>query len=76
MKNLVWDFHGCDKWYQSRMAGEMLKERVEKLEQLMGEWNCEEGTVTTWATEAMNKLRVQRVWLKSTRTMWRSRWCL
>ena len=47
MKNLVWDFHGCDKWYQSRMASETLKERVEKLEQLMGEWNYEEGMVTT-----------------------------
>ena len=26
----------------------------------MGEWNCEEGTVTAWASEAMNELRVQR----------------
>ena len=26
----------------------------------MGEWNYEEGTVTTWASEAMNELRVQR----------------
>ena len=40
------------------MASETLKERVAKLEQLMGEWNCEEGTVTTWATEVMNELRV------------------
>ena len=42
------------------MAGEALKERVAKLEQLMSEWNCEEGTVTAWASEAMNELRVQR----------------
>ena len=26
----------------------------------MGEWNYEEGTVTAWASEAMNELRVQR----------------
>ena len=43
-----------------QMAGETLKERVAKLEQLMGEWNYEEGTVTAWASEAMNELRVQR----------------
>ena len=43
-----------------QMVGETLKERVAKLEQLMGEWNCEEGTVTAWASEAMNELRVQR----------------
>ena len=28
------------------MVGETFKERVAKLEQLMGEWNCEEGIVT------------------------------
>ena len=43
-----------------QMAGETLKERVAKLEQLMGEWNYEEGIVTAWALEAMNELRVQR----------------
>ena len=53
-------FQGCDKWYHRRMAGETLKERVAKLEQLMGEWNCEESTVTAWAAKAMNELRVQR----------------
>ena len=37
-----------------------MKERVAKLEQLLGEWNCEEGTVTAWALEAMNELRVQK----------------
>ena len=42
------------------MDGETLKERVAKLEQLMGEWNCEEGIVTPWASEAMNELRVKR----------------
>ena len=26
----------------------------------MGQWNCEEGTVTAWASEAMNELRVQK----------------
>ena len=26
----------------------------------MGEWNCEEGTMIAWASEAMNELRVQR----------------
>ena len=26
----------------------------------MGEWNCEEGTITAWASEAMNKLRVHK----------------
>ena len=26
----------------------------------MGEWNCEEGTMTAWAAEAMNEFRVQR----------------
>ena len=40
------------------MAGETMKERVAKLEQILGEWNCEEGTVTAWALEAMNELRV------------------
>ena len=42
------------------MAGETMKERVEKLEQLLSEWNCEEGIVTAWASEAMNELRVQK----------------
>ena len=42
------------------MAGETLKERIAKLEQLMGEWKCEEGIVTAWASEVMNELRVQR----------------
>ena len=42
------------------MAGETMNERVAKLEKLMGEWNCEEGIVTTWALEEMNELRVQR----------------
>ena len=37
-----------------------MKERVSKLEQLLGEWNFEEGTVTAWASEAMNELRVQK----------------
>ena len=37
-----------------------MKERVAKLEQLLGEWNCEEGTVTAWASESMNELRVQK----------------
>ena len=42
------------------MASETMKEMVAKLEQLLGEWNCEEGTVTAWASEAMNELRVQK----------------
>ena len=37
-----------------------MKERVAKLEQLLGECNCEEGTVTAWALEAMNELRFQK----------------
>ena len=41
-----------------QMAGETLKERVAKLEQLMGEWNIEEGTMTAWASEAMDELRI------------------
>ena len=41
------------------MACETMKERVAKLEQLMGEWNCEKGTVTAWALEAMNELWVE-----------------
>ena len=42
------------------MAGETMKERVEKLEQLLDEWNFEEGTITAWASKAMNELRVQK----------------
>ena len=45
---------------EQQMAGETMKERVAKLEQLLGEWNCEDGTVTAWASEAMNELRVQK----------------
>ena len=45
---------------EQQMDGETMKERVAKLEQLLGEWNCEEGTVTAWASEAMNELRVQK----------------
>ena len=37
-----------------------MKERVAKLEQLLGEWNYEEGTITTWASEAMNELWVHK----------------
>ena len=29
-----------------QMAGETVKERVAKLEQILGEWNCEKSTVT------------------------------
>ena len=43
-----------------QMASETMKERVAKVKQLLGEWNCEEGTVTTWASKSMNELRVQR----------------
>ena len=35
------------------MVGEILKERVAKLEQLMGEWNCEEGTVVYLKAELL-----------------------
>ena len=46
------------------MAGETMKERVEKLEQLLGEWNFEEGIVTAWASEARNELKVQKDFVK------------
>ena len=43
-----------------QMAWETMKERISKLEQLLSEWNCEEGTITAWALEAMIELRVQK----------------
>ena len=58
------------------MAGEVMKERVAKLEQLLGKWNCEEGTVIAWASEAMNELRAQKDLAEKLRSMWRHRWCL
>ena len=59
-KNLKVIFWGVTSGIRALMAGETMKERVEKLEQLLGECNCEEGTVTTWALEVMNELRVQK----------------
>ena len=59
-ENLKVIFGGVTSGIRAQMAGETMKERVAKLEQLLGEWNCEEGTVTTWALEEMNELRVQK----------------
>ena len=59
-ENLKVIFRGVTSGIRAQMAGETMKERVEKLEQLLGEWNYEEGTVTAWALEAMNELRVQK----------------
>ena len=59
-KNLKVIFGGVTSGIRALIVGETMKERVAKLEQLLGEWNCEEGTVTAWALEAMNELRVQK----------------
>ena len=42
------------------MARETLKERVSRLEEIVGNWNSEEGTVSTWSTHVANELNVQR----------------
>ena len=42
------------------MAGETLKERVSRLEEIVGNWNSEEGTVFTWSAHVANELNVQR----------------
>ena len=42
------------------MLGETLKEMVACIEETLGEWNIEEGTVFVWVDHAMNELSVQR----------------
>ena len=42
------------------MAGETLKERTTRLEQILGDWPSEEGTVVTWADRIRNDIDVQR----------------
>ena len=42
------------------MAGETLKERVSRLEEIVGNWNSEEGTVSAWYAHVSNELNVQR----------------
>ena len=42
------------------MAGETLKERVSRLEEIVGNWSDEEGTVSTWDAHVSNELDVQR----------------
>ena len=42
------------------MDGETLKERTARLEQLLGEWPSEEGTVASWADRMQNDVGVQR----------------
>ena len=40
------------------MAGENLKERVARLEQLLGQCPSEEGTVASWADRMRNDVAV------------------
>ena len=42
------------------MAGETLKERVSRLEEIVGNWNSEEGTVFAWSAHVSNELNAQR----------------
>ena len=42
------------------MAGETLKERTTRLEQILGDWPSEEGTVITWVDRIRNDIDVQR----------------
>ena len=42
------------------MAGETLKERVPRLEEIVGNWNSEEGTVSAWSAHVSNELNVQK----------------
>ena len=41
------------------MAGETLKERVSRLEKIIGNWNSEKGTVSAWSAHVSNELNVQ-----------------
>ena len=41
------------------MAGETLKERTTRLEQLLGEWPSGKGTVVSWADRMRNDVGVQ-----------------
>ena len=40
------------------MAGETLKERVSRLEEIVGNWNSEEDTVSAWSAHVSNELNV------------------
>ena len=42
------------------MAGETLKERVSLLEDIVGNWNSEEGTISAWFVHVSNELNVRR----------------
>ena len=41
-----------------RMAGETLKERVSRLEEMVGDWSSEDDTVSAWAAYVSNELDV------------------
>ena len=42
------------------MDGEMLKERVSQLEQMVGDWSGEDDIVFMWAAYVSNELDVQK----------------
>ena len=47
------------------MARETLKERVSRLEEIVGNWNSEEGTVSAWSAHVSKELNVRRDLAKS-----------
>ena len=42
------------------MAGKTLKERVSRLEEILGNWSNEGGIVSAWSAHVSNELDVQR----------------
>ena len=47
------------------IAGERVKERIARLETLLGEWPKEEETMTAFADSFRNKFKVQRKLMES-----------
>ena len=47
------------------LASETLKERVSQIEEVLGEWSNDDGTVSMWVASVMNELQVQRDLAKS-----------
>ena len=42
------------------MVGELLKERESRLEEIVGDWNGDDGMVSMWVVYVSNELDVQR----------------
>lgn len=49
----------------SGSATEALRERIARIEEMLGEWPCEDCTVASWVEHTMGEIQVQRSFLET-----------